>query len=1034
MRGIHYWSANLLVLVVLLHTARVVLTGGHQGPRRFTWLLGTALLLGILASSFTGYLLPWDQLSYWAVTIATGMLGYVPLIGEPLRRVALGGETIGDATLVNFYTVHTTLVPVMLLLLAAWHFWRVRRAGGVVVPPAAAGESDPDGEPTRVMFWPELMVREIAQALVVVAVVMVLAALLGAPLGERANPGMSPNPAKAPWYFVGFQELLIHLHPVFAVLVLPLLGALGLVLLPWLAPDDTPGGRWFLSARGRRVGAVAALMALIVTPLLVVLDEQAGTGSAGWLAGGVLPLAAIAGRGLGLLPPGPPQRRHRRRGRPGGGGAAGRRVRGADAHRCLVPGPRHGPGLALDRRRRVNEVRSDRRGFLKWLWTGLGLVAAAELVWVGLSFLRPRRRPEAAGAGLTVCGPVDDFAPGSVTAFPAGSFYLGPPGRRRLPGPAPPVHPPGLHRALVGGRAALRLPLPRLDLRHHRAGVRTAGAPAPGPAGGAHRERPGEGGHRPPHPAHGLAPGAGGARVNLRRWELVGLAALAVIVVTIPASLALRRDRGPTADTAPAFVGSAACVDCHQEQFRSWRGSDHDLAMDVAADSTVLGDFDDAVVTHEGVTSRFYRRDGRFLVETEGPDGAMAEFEITHVFGHDPLQQYLIPFPGGRLQTLNLAWDRIEGRWFGMYPGQRIPAGDWLHWTRGGQNWNGMCAECHSTDLKKGYDPGTDTYTTTWSDIDVGCEACHGPGSGHVAWAGIPPMARPEAPNGALAVATADLEGQRLVELCAPCHSRRAELGDYDHTGGNLLDHMLPSLLREGLYEADGQIRDEVYVYGSFLQSRMHAQGVRCSDCHDSHSLQLVREGNALCLQCHEGTVYDTADHHFHKQEFEGKPSDGALCVKCHMVERPFMVDRLARRPQLPGAAAGPDHAPGHPRRLLHPATTTSRCSGPSTPTPSGTARRASPTTGRCWPRRGPGGRTWRPNWPGWPTARCSRPSCGPRPSSTWPRTTILWPGPPWRPRCSRTSRCCATPRPCTCTRRIRPAGPSCWRRCCRIP
>ncbi len=378
--------------------------------------------------------------------------------------------------------------------------------------------------------------------------------------------------------------------------------------------------------------------------------------------------------------------------------------------------------------------------------------------------------------------------------------------------------------------------------------------------------------------------------MSLRRWELIGLAALAVIVVVIPASLALRRERGPAVEAAPAFVGSAACIDCHREQFRGWRGSDHDLAMDVAADSTVLGDFDDAVVTHAGVTSRFYRRDGRFLVETEGPDGALAEFEITHVFGHDPLQQYLIPFPGGRLQTLNLAWDRIEQRWYGMYPGQRIPAGDWLHWTRNGQNWNGMCAECHSTDLRKGYDPVTDSYATTWSDIDVGCEACHGPGSGHVAWAGIPPMARPEAPNGALAVATADLDGPRLVELCAPCHSRRAELGDYDHAGGNLLDHMLPSLLREGLYEADGQIRDEVYVYGSFLQSRMHAQGVRCSDCHDSHSLQLVKEGNALCLQCHEGTVYDTADHHFHKHEFEGRPSDGALCVRCHMVERPFMV------------------------------------------------------------------------------------------------------------------------------------------------
>ncbi len=300
-RGIHYWSANLLVLVVLLHTARVVLTGGHQGPRRVTWLLGVALLLGILASSFTGYLLPWDQLSYWAVTIATGMLGYVPLVGEPLRQVALGGETIGDATLVNFYTVHTTLVPVLLLLLAAWHFWRVRRAGGVVVPPATSEEPDPDGEPATVMFWPELMVREIAQALVVVALVLVLAAVLGAPLGERANPGMSPNPAKAPWYFVGCQELLIHLHPVLAVLVLPLLGVAGLALLPWLTPDDTPGGRWFLSARGRRFSGVAALTALVVTPLLVVLDEGGGAGGAGWLAGGLLPLAGIVGAGWGTL-------------------------------------------------------------------------------------------------------------------------------------------------------------------------------------------------------------------------------------------------------------------------------------------------------------------------------------------------------------------------------------------------------------------------------------------------------------------------------------------------------------------------------------------------------------------------------------------------------------------------------------------------------------------------------------------------------------------------------------------------------------
>jgi len=378
--------------------------------------------------------------------------------------------------------------------------------------------------------------------------------------------------------------------------------------------------------------------------------------------------------------------------------------------------------------------------------------------------------------------------------------------------------------------------------------------------------------------------------MSRRGWEILGLASLAVVVAAVPLSL-LRRPaptgRGPA---APAFVGTAACIACHREEYESWRGSDHDLAMDVAADSTVLGDFDDAEFTERGITSRFYRRDGKFYVWTEGPGGPMAEFEITHVFGHDPLQQYLTPFPGGRLQALHLAWDRVGNRWFHLYPDTDIPPDDWLHWTRNGQNWNGMCAECHSTDLRKGYDPATDSYTTTWSDIDVGCEACHGPGSVHVAWAERPPMAREEIADGGFPVTRPQLEGPEVVETCAPCHSRRAELGDYDHTGGPLLDRRLPSLLRAGLYEADGQIKDEVYVHGSFLQSQMHERDVRCSDCHDSHSLKLVKEGNALCLQCHDGAVYDTKGHHFHERTVEGRPSDGALCVKCHMVERPYMV------------------------------------------------------------------------------------------------------------------------------------------------
>jgi predicted CXXCH cytochrome family protein len=379
-----------------------------------------------------------------------------------------------------------------------------------------------------------------------------------------------------------------------------------------------------------------------------------------------------------------------------------------------------------------------------------------------------------------------------------------------------------------------------------------------------------------------------------------------VIVLAVPLSLLRpRAARGPVSleATAPAFVGSTACRECHAAAFDKWKGSDHERAMDVATDRTVLGDFSGTTFTHRGVTSRFYRRDGKFFVNTEGPDGQPGDFEIAYTFGIRPLQQYLVPFPGGRLQCLTIAWDTERRRWFALYPDQDIPAGDWLHWTRNAQNWNGMCAECHSTNLRKGYDAATRTFTTTWSEISVGCEACHGPGSRHVAWARVPPMGRAPIEHQGLVVPTSGITSAQQVELCAPCHSRRAELGDYDHTGRLLLDHMVPSLLTEALYEADGQQLDEVYTYASFLQSKMYARGVRCSDCHDSHSARLLREGNALCTQCHQVEVYDTAEHHFHKKQVEGRPSDGARCVKCHMAERPYMVvdwraDHSFRRPR----------------------------------------------------------------------------------------------------------------------------------------
>jgi len=380
----------------------------------------------------------------------------------------------------------------------------------------------------------------------------------------------------------------------------------------------------------------------------------------------------------------------------------------------------------------------------------------------------------------------------------------------------------------------------------------------------------------------------------LHKWKLMGIIASLVIVLIMPiyalkeARLRVARPVAVAGDVA--FVGREKCIDCHKEAYDAWRGSDHDNAMAVASDSTVLGSFDDTYFEHDAITARFFKKDGRFFVHTQGPDGAPADFEITYTFGVTPLQQYLIPFAGGRLQALTIAWDTERNQWFYLYPGQDIPPDDWLHWTRGAQNWNGMCAECHSTNLIKNYDPKTKAFNTTWSEINVSCEACHGPGARHVAWAEIPPMARPDAEDYELVNRTSGISSRQQVELCAPCHARRTELGDYDHTRPDLLDNIIPANLEEGLYFADGQIDEEVYVYGSFVQSKMYKNDVRCSDCHDVHSLALIEDGNALCLRCHQSDVYDSYDHHFHKKEHEGKPSDGHLCIKCHMPERPYMV------------------------------------------------------------------------------------------------------------------------------------------------
>jgi quinol-cytochrome oxidoreductase complex cytochrome b subunit len=281
-RGVHYWSANLLIAVVALHILRVFLTGAFHGRRQSNWIIGLCLLFLILLSGFTGYLLPWDQISYWAITICTEMLGYMPGFGETLQRVVLGGTEIGSATVINFYALHTIVVPLLLVGLMTWHFWMVREAGGVVIPRSI--DDNVRAAAAHVPYDPNLMLREIAVALTLVAAVLVLAIFFEAPLGDPANPGLSPNPAKAPWYFVGLQELLLHFHPLFAVFVIPLMLVGAIVWVAFLRYDAHLSGNWFLTPKGLRMAAVSAGTALLFVPLWILVDEFA-IGPGGWLPG-----------------------------------------------------------------------------------------------------------------------------------------------------------------------------------------------------------------------------------------------------------------------------------------------------------------------------------------------------------------------------------------------------------------------------------------------------------------------------------------------------------------------------------------------------------------------------------------------------------------------------------------------------------------------------------------------------------------------------------------------------------------------------
>ncbi|MFT5483194.1 MAG: tetratricopeptide (TPR) repeat protein [Halieaceae bacterium] len=355
---------------------------------------------------------------------------------------------------------------------------------------------------------------------------------------------------------------------------------------------------------------------------------------------------------------------------------------------------------------------------------------------------------------------------------------------------------------------------------------------------------------------------------------------------------------------AGEFVGSETCQSCHAAEYTQWQSSHHHDAMLPASEDSIKGNFDAASYEHFGVTTRFFRRDREFLVNTEDGEGARQDFVVRYTFGVDPLQQYLVEMPGGRLQALSVAWDsraKADGgqRWFHLYPDEAVPAADVLHWTRHYHNWNLRCAECHSTGLEKNYSAATNSYDARWIEVNVGCEACHGPASEHLAWAGSDAVAERSNDKG-LAVdiakhsrwvvggeATAELEGQAgnatQLDVCAPCHSRRSVV-EQPAVGDAFLDKYRLALLTPELYHADGQILDEVYVYGSFLQSKMFAEGVVCTDCHNPHNAEVYSPDNQLCTRCHQPAVFDIPKHHHH-----ATTSAGAQCVNCHMPETTYM-------------------------------------------------------------------------------------------------------------------------------------------------
>ena len=335
-----------------------------------------------------------------------------------------------------------------------------------------------------------------------------------------------------------------------------------------------------------------------------------------------------------------------------------------------------------------------------------------------------------------------------------------------------------------------------------------------------------------------------------------------------------------------------SCQQCHQKEVGLWKQSHHKKAMDVANEKTVLGNFDNQSFTNKkGEVTRFFKKKKKFFINTIGDDGKKHDFQVKFVFGFEPLQQYLFQLNDGKIQTLSIAWDNHKKKWYTLYPDLDIIHKDRLHWTSQGQNWNSMCASCHTTNFEKNFDVKTQTYHSKFDEINVSCSSCHGSAEQHMKLVkegkldDLPKHKRHLHKYGfQKSLARTPTNSLTEIESCAPCHSRRVELKKDLNTDEKFSDKYLLSLLERNIYQMDGQLLDETYVLGSFAQSKMYHKGIRCSDCHDSHSSKLVAQDNNLCIRCHQPQKYNSQEHTHHKVD-----SKGSLCVSCHMPGKHYM-------------------------------------------------------------------------------------------------------------------------------------------------